>query len=115
AGSLRLRVPRETCEAHPPSTRRRTFAAKENDDAPANSARSVTVVIEKGAPYQTVKVFSRGDVDRDIEVARRVRTHSEVPDRRGVVRTQRIAPPGAPLGHAADRAGGERETAADTG
>jgi energy-coupling factor transporter ATP-binding protein EcfA2 len=84
AGSLRLRA-----------TRRRT---------------SVTVVIEKGAPYQTVQVFSLGDVDRDIEVARRVRTHSEVPDRRGVARTQRVSsagdPAGAALGHAADRAGG---------
>jgi hypothetical protein len=88
AGSLRLRA-----------TRRRT---------------SITVVLEKGAPYQTVNVFPLGEVDRDIEVARRVRTHSEVPDRRGVVRTQRIAPLGAPLGHAAGRAGGERETAADT-
>jgi hypothetical protein len=56
-----------------------------------------------------VKVFSLGEVDRDIEVARRVRTHSEVPDRRGVVRTQRIVPLGAPLGHAADRAD-RRET-----
>src|ERR1035437_1405460 len=111
AGSLRLRVARE---ARPAPTRRRTFAAKEEDDAPAGATRSVTVVIEKGAPYQTVKVFSLGDVDRDIEVARRVHTHSEVPDRRGVVRTQRIAPLSAPLGHAADRAGGERETAADT-
>jgi energy-coupling factor transporter ATP-binding protein EcfA2 len=77
AGSLRLRA-----------TRRRT---------------SVTVVIEKGAPYQTVKVFSLGEGDRDIEVARRVRTHSEVPDRRGVARTQRIASAGTALGHAADR------------
>ncbi len=111
AGSLRLRVAKETKPAA--VTRRRTFPKKE-DDAPATSARSVTVVIEKGAPYQTVKVFSLGEVDRDIEVARRVRTHSEVPDRRGVVRTQRItplgAPLGAPLGHAADRAGA-RETA----
>ena len=111
AGSLRLRVARE---ARPAPTRRRTFAAKEEDDAPVGAARSVTVVIEKGAPYHTVKVFSLGDVDRDIEVARRVHTHSEVPDRRGVVRTQRIAPLSAPLGHAADLAGGERETAADT-
>ena len=113
AGSLRLRVAKETKAAA--VTRRRTFPKKE-DDAPANGARSVTVVIEKGAPYQTVKVFSLGEVDRDIEVARRVRTHSEVPDRRGVVRTQlkkNIAPLGAPgttLGHAADRAG-TRETA----
>ena len=106
AGSLRLRVAKETKPAA--VTRRRTFA--KIDDVPANGARSVTVVIEKGAPYQTVKVFSLGEVDRDIEVARRVRTHSEVPDRRGVVRTQRIAPLGAPLGHAADRAG-TRETA----
>jgi len=108
AGSLRLRVAREARSA---VTRRRTFA--KIDDVPAEAARSVTVVIEKGAPYQTVKVFSLGEVDRDIEVARRVRTHSEVPDRRGVVRTQRIAPlgapRGAPLGHAADRAG-TRET-----
>jgi len=87
AGSLRLRA-----------TRRRT---------------SVTVVIEKGAPYQTVKVFSLGDGDRDIEVARRVRTHSEVPDRRGVVRTQRIA--GPPLGHAADRVSTREEAPAPRG
>lgn len=91
AGSLRLRV-----------TRRRT---------------SVTAVIEKGAPYQTVKVFSLGEVDSDIAVARRVRTHPEVPDRRGVARTQRVSsagdPAGAALGHAADRARG-RETPIDT-
>ncbi|MFI5245308.1 MAG: hypothetical protein ACHQQR_08805 [Gemmatimonadales bacterium] len=76
----------------------------------ARRRTGVTVVIEKGAPYQTVKVFSPGEVDRDIEVARRVRTHSEVPDRRGVARTQRVLsagePAGATLGHAADRAGG---------
>jgi len=89
AGSLRLRA-----------MRRRT---------------GVTVVIEKGAPYQTVNVFSQGEVDRGIEVARRVRTHPEVPDRRGVVRTQRIAPPGAPLGHAAGRAGGGETAGAARG
>jgi energy-coupling factor transporter ATP-binding protein EcfA2 len=82
---------------------------------------SVTVAIEKGAPYQTVQVFSLGEVDRDIEVARRVRTHPEVPDRRGVARTQRIPPAGAPaespgttLGHAPDRTG-RRETATAAG
>jgi hypothetical protein len=47
------------------------------------------VTIEKGAPYQTVNV---GEVDRDIAVARRVRTHPEVPDRRGVARQQRREP-----------------------
>ena len=80
AGSLRLRVARAV------QARRRTH--------------DVTVVIEKGAPYQTVKVFSSGEVDRDIEVARRVRSHPEVPDRRSVVPPKRFAA----LGHAADRA-----------
>lgn len=49
----------------------------------------ILVTIEKGGPYQTVSV---GEVDRDIAVARRVRTHPEIPDRRGVARQQRQSP-----------------------
>ena len=44
------------------------------------------LIIEKGAPYQTVTV---GESARGNEVARRVRTHPEVPDRRGVARKQK--------------------------
>ena len=60
AGSLRLRVTRP--------------------------AQRTVVIIEKGAPYQTVTV---GESARGNEVARRVRTHPEVPDRRGVARKQK--------------------------
>jgi len=95
AGSLRLRVEKrkEMQDKKEMLSRRRTPAAFD-----------ISVVIEKGAPYQTVKVFSSGEVDRDIEVARRVCTHSEVPDRRSVVPPKRFAAQGQPLGHAADRA-----------
>ena len=72
AGSLRLRVQ--------PMTRRRPIAG-----GAADFTRRISVVIEKGGPYQTVIA---GEVDRGIEVARRVRTHPEVPDRRGVARQQ---------------------------
>ncbi|HLA91032.1 MAG TPA: hypothetical protein VJL28_11445 [Gemmatimonadaceae bacterium] len=85
AGSLRLRVQRAVPQAHPPPrvqpmTRRRPIAG-----GAADFTRRISVVIEKGGPYQTVIA---GEVDRGIEVARRVRTHPEVPDRRGVARQQ---------------------------
>lgn len=48
----------------------------------------ILVTVEKGGPFQTVSI---GETDRGIAVARRVRTHPEVPDRRGVARIQRTA------------------------
>jgi hypothetical protein len=74
AGSLRLRVA-TTVE------RRRSLHAS----AVPSPVRRIQVVIEKGAPYQTV---TAGEVDRGNAVARRVRTHPEIPDRRGVARQQ---------------------------
>ena len=74
AGSLRLRVARQTMK-------RRSIG-----DVATSAMQRITVVIEKGGPYQTVNV---GEVDRGIAVARRVRTHPEVPDRRGVARQQK--------------------------
>jgi hypothetical protein len=74
AGSLRLRVA-TTVE------RRRSLHAS----AVPSPIRRIQVVIEKGAPYQTV---TAGEVDRGNAVARRVRTHPEIPDRRGVARQQ---------------------------
>jgi hypothetical protein len=82
AGSLRLRVVK--------TARRRKNAL--------STAQHVRVVIEKGGPYQQVNI---GEVDGGIEVARRVRSHPEVPDRRGVARTQSAG--AHALGHAADR------------
>lgn len=73
AGSLRLRVARQ-------ALKQRSIG-----DAAASALRRITVVIEKGGPYQTINA---GEVDRGIAVARRVRTHPEVPDRRGVARQQ---------------------------
>ena len=83
AGSLRLRVVK--------TARRRKNTL--------STAQHISVVIEKGGPYQQVNI---GEVDGGIEVARRVRSHSEVPDRRGVARTQSAGEQGA-LGRAADR------------
>ena len=74
AGSLRLRVKRAALFRRPHT----------QEDGPRPFA--LTVVIEKGGPYQTVNL---GEVNRGIEVARRVRTHPEVPDRRGVARQQK--------------------------
>jgi hypothetical protein len=74
AGSLRLRVARQ-------SLKRRGIG-----DAAASALQRITVVIEKGGPYQTINA---GEADRGIAVARRVRTHPEVPDRRGVARQQK--------------------------
>jgi hypothetical protein len=73
AGSLRLRVARQ-------SLKRRGIG-----DVAASALQRITVVIEKGGPYQTINA---GEADRGIAVARRVRTHPEVPDRRGVARQQ---------------------------
>jgi protein ImuA len=73
AGSLRLRVARQALK------RRGT------GDVAASALQRITVVIEKGGPYQTINA---GEADRGIAVARRVRTHPEVPDRRGVARQQ---------------------------
>ena len=78
AGSLRLRVARV-------ATSRRLVSIRGAPE-PQAVPRTLTVVIEKGGPYQTVTV---GDVNRGIEVARRVRAHPEVPDRRGVARQQK--------------------------
>ena len=75
AGSLRLRVTKT------PSQR-------------------TTVIIEKGAPYQTVTV---GEASRGNEVARRVRTHPEVPDRRGVARKQKRERPNTRTAHTSSR------------
>jgi hypothetical protein len=77
AGALRLRVARQALK------RRGT------GDAAVDAARRITVVIEKGGPYQTINA---GAVDRGIAVARRVRAHPEVPDRRGVARQQKREP-----------------------
>jgi hypothetical protein len=66
------------------------------------------VVIEKGGPYQTVTV---GEVNRGIEVARRVRAHPEVPDRRGVARQQKQHPEQS---GADGRAGGRAGTRVST-
>jgi hypothetical protein len=75
AGSLRMRV----VTTRP---RRRTSERIGEGAAP----KQIQVVIEKGAPYQTVNV---GEGDRGNTVARRVRSYSEVPDRRGVARPPR--------------------------
>ena len=92
AGSLRLRVVK--------TARRRKNAL--------GTSQHISVVIEKGGPYQQVNI---GEVDGGIEVARRVRSHPEVPDRRGVARTQSAGE--RALGHAADRPRcGEATTAA---
>ena len=88
AGSLRMRV--VTTRA----SRRRTSERIGEGAAP----KQIHVVIEKGAPYQTVNV---GEGDRGNTVARRMRSYSEVPDRRGVARPPRV---GAALGHPADSA-----------
>jgi hypothetical protein len=77
AGSLRLRVARQ-------SLKRRGIG-----DVAASALQRITVVIEKGGPYQTINA---GEADRGIAVARRVRTHPEVPDRRGVARQQKREP-----------------------
>lgn len=77
AGSLRLRVARQ-------AMKRRSIG-----EVPASALQRITVVIEKGGPYQTINA---GEVDRGIAVARRVRTHPEVPDRRGVARQQKREP-----------------------
>ncbi len=92
AGSLRLRVEKAT-QPKPPVRRRpdigaprtESFEKEKEKSAAERAARNIVVVIEKGAPYQTVNV---GEEHRGTEVARRVRTHPEVPDRRGVARTQ---------------------------
>jgi hypothetical protein len=80
AGSLRLRV------------------------AKTKSQRTA-VIIEKGAPYQTVTV---GEAPRGNEVARRVRTHPEVPDRRGVARKQKRERPASRINSRSRRAGEPR-------
>ena len=81
AGSLRLRVARVAA-----APRRLVSIRGAPEPEPQTAARTLTVVIEKGGPYKTVTV---GDVNRGIEVARRVRAHPEVPDRRGVARQQK--------------------------
>ena len=86
AGSLRLRVARQSER----TTRRRSIG-----DVATRQVERITVVIEKGGPYQTVNL---GEVNRGIEVARRVRTHPEVPDRRGVARQKPFIAAAAALG-----------------
>ena len=91
AGSLRLRVARQQQQQQqqqPPreaDPRRRSIGG-----VVSRHVQRTTVVIEKGAPWQTVHL---GEVNRGIEVARRVRTHPEVPDRRGVARQQELGTP----------------------
>ncbi len=75
----------------------------------------ILVTIEKGGPYQTVSI---GEVDRDIAVARRVRTYSEIPDRRGVARQQRRESPRAAqraIAHAGAHTDGGISTDASNG
>lgn len=122
AGSLRLRV-EKTVKATRPLRRSlapdiggpRIESRPTEKTAPAT--RNIVVVIEKGAPYQTVNV---GEDHRGTEVARRVRTHPEVPDRRGVARTQQRAtlgraPHGADRGETAAPARGHRSSGAAAG
>ena len=109
AGSLRLRVEKTVKPVKTATPLRRSFTAP--------TARNIVVVIEKGAPYQTVNV---GEDHRGTEVARRVRTHPEVPDRRGVARTQQRAtlgraPHGTGRGEAAAPARGHRSGGAAAG
>jgi hypothetical protein len=52
-------------------------------------SQHILVTVEKGGPFQTVSI---GEATRGIAVARRVRTHPEIPDRRGVARTQHTEP-----------------------
>jgi hypothetical protein len=87
AGSLRLRVKRVT-----QFRRQRELSIERRDIEPLQEHRQeqIAVTVEKGGPFQTVNI---GEIDRGIAVARRVRTYSEVPDRRGVARTQRAGVP----------------------
>jgi len=80
AGSLRMRV----VTTRPRRRSRDSIGGERTSEPPAT--KEIHVVIEKGAPYQTVNV---GAGDRGNTVARRVRSHSEVPDRRGVARPPR--------------------------
>ena len=85
AGSLRLRVKRVTQFRR--SRELSIDRPRDIEHTPASQQHEqIAVTVEKGGPYQTVNI---GEIDRGIAVARRVRTHSEVPDRRGVARTQR--------------------------
>ena len=85
AGSLRLRVARQQQPPREADPRRRSIGR-----VTTGHVQRTTVVIEKGGPWQTVHL---GEVNRGIEVARRVRTHPEVPDRRGVARQQERGTP----------------------
>ena len=99
---------RELCESE--SVRRPSGDVRHpsGDVHRTNEPRTrILVTIEKGGPYQTVSI---GEVDRDIAVARRVRTYSEIPDRRGVARQQRRESP-----RAAQRAGAHAVAHTDGG
>lgn len=50
------------------------------------TARGFSVVVEKGGPTRSIRSI---EVQSDIHLARRVCTHSEIPDRRGVARGTR--------------------------
>ncbi len=81
-GALRLRV-----EGRHPRGRSRHAQGRASGAPPASSAehrapavRSISITLEKGGTYRTV------EVECGIAVARRLCTHPEVPDRRGVAR-----------------------------
>ena len=107
---------RELCESE--SVRRPSGDARQpSGDAHRTSEphTRILVTIEKGGPYQTVSI---GEVDRDIAVARRVRTYSEIPDRRGVARQQRRESPRAAqraIAHAGAHTDGGISTDASNG
>lgn len=99
AGSLRLRVKRVAQFRRSRELSLDRPRGFEHAKTSQQQHEQIAVTVEKGGPYQTVNI---GEIDRGIAVARRVRTHSEVPDRRGVARTQRAGEPA--LGYPPDRA-----------
>ncbi|MFN0099041.1 MAG: hypothetical protein ACKVS7_10235 [Gemmatimonadaceae bacterium] len=76
-GALRLRL------SHP--TKPHSGAPR----SPGAAAQRIIATLEKGGPYTQVEL----EVSRGHGIARRLCTHPEIPDRRGVARTRRHAPP----------------------
>ena len=78
-GALRLRL------AWSVSVQKNTGITPVVPRSPGAAAHRVTVTLEKGGPYQHVEL----EVGRGHGIARRLCTHPEIPDRRGVARSGR--------------------------
>ena len=81
-GALRLRIEgrRPRGRSRHAESRRSAEAVGSRAESRAPAARSIVITLEKGGTYRTVEVAC------GIVVARRLCTHPEVPDRRGVAR-----------------------------